>query len=88
MKEQSCGSLFIILGHFGRGPVRISWLLIVFPSVLANYLGQGALIMMQPSLANSPFYNLSPTWFRWPLIILSTLATGKSFDLSSLDRLD
>ncbi|CAF3164371.1 unnamed protein product [Rotaria socialis] len=63
------------LGHFGRGPVRTSWLCVVLPSVVANYLGQGALIMHSPEMISNPFYNAGPACFRWPLIILATMAT-------------
>jgi len=44
---------------------------------MANYLGQGALIMDHPELISSPFYNAGPLWARWPLIILATMATSK-----------
>ncbi|CAF0761725.1 unnamed protein product [Adineta ricciae] len=68
-------ALYADLGHFGRWPVRTSWLFIVLPSVMANYLGQGALIMSHPDTIANPFYNAGPAWARWPLIVLSTLAT-------------
>jgi hypothetical protein len=64
-------------GHFGRWPVRTSWLFVVLPSVMINYLGQGALIMNHPEYISNPFYNASPMWARWPLIILATMATSK-----------
>jgi KUP system potassium uptake protein len=44
---------------------------------MANYLGQGALIMDHPELISSPFYHAGPLWARWPLIILATMATSK-----------
>ncbi|CAF1122433.1 unnamed protein product [Rotaria sp. Silwood1] len=68
-------ALYADLGHFGRWPIRTSWLCIVLPSVMFNYLGQGALIMQHPELIKNPFYNAGPSWFRWPLIILATMAT-------------
>ncbi|CAF1466544.1 unnamed protein product [Rotaria sordida] len=68
-------ALYADLGHFGRWPIRTSWLCIVLPSVMFNYLGQGALIMQYPELITNPFYNAGPSWFRWPLIILATMAT-------------
>ena len=70
-------ALYADLGHFGRWPVRTSWLFVVLPSVVTNYLGQGALIMNHPEFITSPFYNAGPAWARWPLIILATLATSK-----------
>ena len=48
---------------------------VVLPSVVANYLGQGALIMHRPDLIANSFYNAGPQWARWPLIVLATLAT-------------
>jgi len=68
-------ALYADLGHFGRWPVRTSWLFVVLPSVVANYLGQGALIMYRPDLIANSFYNAGPQWARWPLIVLATLAT-------------
>ncbi|CAF4648400.1 unnamed protein product, partial [Rotaria sp. Silwood2] len=68
-------ALYADLGHFGRWPIRTSWLCVVLPSVMFNYLGQGALIMQHPELITNPFYNAGPSWFRWPLIILATMAT-------------
>ncbi|CAF1364347.1 unnamed protein product [Adineta steineri] len=68
-------ALYADLGHFGRWPIRTSWLAVVLPSVMANYLGQGALIMHHPEYIYSPFYNAAPAWARWPMIVLATLAT-------------
>ena len=68
-------ALYADLGHFGRWPVRTSWLCVVLPSVVSNYLGQGALIMQDPTAIASPFYSAAPLWARWPLIILATMAT-------------
>jgi len=68
-------ALYADLGHFGRWPVRTSWLFVVLPAVIANYLGQGALIMTNPHMISNPFYNAGPQWARWPLIILATMAT-------------
>lgn len=64
------------LGHFGRWPVRTSWLFVVLPSVAANYLGQGALIMKHPEAIDNPFYKAAPAWAQWPLTILATMATS------------
>ncbi|UJR22627.1 hypothetical protein I4U23_025668 [Adineta vaga] len=68
-------ALYADLGHFGRWPIRTSWLCIVLPSVMSNYLGQGAFIMRHPEAISNPFYNAAPDWARWPLIILATIAT-------------
>jgi potassium uptake protein len=68
-------ALYAGLGHFGRWPVRCSWFCIVFPGVLINYLGQGALLITDPSLIDNPFYHSVPKWAHWPMIVLSTVAT-------------
>jgi KUP system potassium uptake protein len=68
-------ALYADLGHFGRWPVRCSWLFIVFPAVTANYLGQGALLINNSTLINNPFYNSVPGWGHWPMVVLATLAT-------------
>jgi KUP system potassium uptake protein len=47
-------ALYADLGHFGRWPVRFSWFVLVFPAVLLNYLGQGALIILEPSFIDNP----------------------------------
>ncbi len=68
-------ALYADMGHFGRSPIRISWLAIVLPALVCNYLGQASLLMRlgQPALA-SPFYFLAPEWFQWPLLGLACLA--------------
>jgi len=68
-------TLYADMGHFGRNPIRIAWLLIVFPALMINYLGQGALMLRSSAAANSPFYLLAPESFRIPLIVLATIAT-------------
>ena len=68
-------ALYADMGHFGRGPVRRAWLLLVFPACILNYLGQGALILGQPATISNPFFLLAPAWSRLPLVFLATLAT-------------
>lgn len=69
-------ALYADMGHFGRLPIRLAWLVIVLPSLLLNYFGQGALILANPDALNSsPFYLLAPQWMLFPLIGLATLAT-------------
>ncbi|MCC6316348.1 MAG: potassium transporter Kup [Gemmatimonadaceae bacterium] len=67
-------ALYADMGHFGRKPIRTAWFGLVFPALLLNYLGQGALILRDPSASSNPFYNLAPGWFFIPLLILATLA--------------
>jgi KUP system potassium uptake protein len=67
-------ALYADMGHFGRVPIRAGWLFFVLPALLINYMGQGALLMRDPSALISPFYNLAPEWFRLPLVGIATLA--------------
>lgn len=68
-------TLYADLGHFGRKPIRLSWLLFVMPALVLNYLGQGALLLRAPEAAKNPFYLLAPEWALYPLIFLATAAT-------------
>lgn len=68
-------ALYADLGHFGRRSITRAWLLLVFPACIASYLGQGALILHEPSQARSPFFLLAPQWGRVPLVVLATAAT-------------
>ncbi len=68
-------ALYADMGHFGRGPIRIGWFGLVFPSLMLNYLGQGALILREPGAASHPFYALAPEPLLLPLVGLATLAT-------------
>jgi KUP system potassium uptake protein len=68
-------ALYADMGHFGRGPIRIGWFGLVFPSLMLNYLGQGALVLRSPEAASNPFYLLAPDLLVLPLVILATVAT-------------
>jgi KUP system potassium uptake protein len=68
-------TLYADRGHFGAGPIRCTWLLIAFPALILNYLGQGALILAHPKSVSNPFLLLVPGWGRVAMVILSTLAT-------------
>jgi KUP system potassium uptake protein len=68
-------ALYADLGHFGRWPIRSAWFFIVFPAVLSNYLGQGALLISDPTLVDNPFYHAVPNWAHWPMVVLATAAT-------------
>jgi KUP system potassium uptake protein len=68
-------ALYADMGHFGRGPIRISWLWIVLPSLVLNYLGQGAALIGNPEHVINPFFLMAPEWARLPLVILATCAT-------------
>ena len=68
-------ALYLDMGHFGRTPIRYAWLLIVLPSLLINYLGQGALLLSNPEAIKNPFYLMVPDWALWPTVGLATAAT-------------
>lgn len=68
-------TLYADLGHFGCKPIQLSWLYIVFPSLVVNYLGQGALILRSPQALENPFYLMAPSFLLTPLIVLATCAT-------------
>jgi len=68
-------ALYLDMGHFGRNPVRYAWLIVVLPSLLINYLGQGALLLSNPEAASNPFYLMVPEWALWPVVGLATAAT-------------
>lgn len=67
-------ALYADMGHFGRRPIRVAWLAFVFPALLLNYFGQGALLVRDPSAVSNPFYLLAPDFLLLPLLILATLA--------------
>lgn len=62
-------------GHFGANPIRMTWLLLVFPAVLLSYLGQAALIHAEPSAVSNPFFILIPHGLLVPMVVLATAAT-------------
>ena len=68
-------ALYLDMGHFGRKPVRLAWLLVALPALLVNYFGQGALLLSHPDAASNPFFLMLPSWSLWPMIGLATIAT-------------
>ena len=68
-------ALYADMGHFGRAPIRLAWLVLVLPALALNYLGQGALIISHPAAIANPFFLLCPQWLRLPLVVLATIAT-------------
>ena len=68
-------ALYADMGHFGRKAINLSWLTLVYPCLVLNYMGQGALLLSHPSAATNPFYLLAPAWARLPLVFLATIAT-------------
>ena len=68
-------TLYADMGHFGRHPLRTAWLYLVFPTLLLNYFGQGALLLGNPGALDNPFYRTVPTWGLYPLVALASTAT-------------
>lgn len=68
-------ALYADMGHFGSRPIRLAWFTLVFPALLINYFGQGALLLSSSHYISQPFYALAPHWALYPLVILATLAT-------------
>jgi KUP system potassium uptake protein len=68
-------ALYADLGHFGRRPIRMAWTVVVFPALLLNYFGQGALMLVDREAIVSPFYLLAPRPLLVPLVALATAAT-------------
>ena len=68
-------ALYADLSHFGRIPITWAWYTVVFPALLLNYFGQGAIVLGNPKALDSPFYALTTGWTLMPMVVLATLAT-------------
>jgi len=68
-------ALYADMGHFGRAPIRLAWFAAVFPALVLNYFGQGALLLSDPTAAAHPFFRMAPGWALYPLVALATVAT-------------
>jgi KUP system potassium uptake protein len=73
-------ALYADMGHFGRKPIGLSWLVFVMPALMLNYMGQGAMVLSLDAdgamhAIRNPFFLLAPGIARLPLVILATLAT-------------
>ena len=68
-------ALYADLGHFGRKPIQAAWLVLVLPSLVANYLGQGVVVLGDPKTLESPFFLAYPAWALMPMVVLATAAT-------------
>ena len=67
-------ALYADMGHFGRSPIRVGWFTLVWPALLLNYFGQGALLITNPAAIKNPFFLMTPTWALFPMVVLATLA--------------
>ena len=61
-------ALYADMGHFGTRPIRLTWFALVFPALVLNYFGQGALLLAQPEAASHPFYAMVPSWAMIPTV--------------------
>lgn len=68
-------ALYADMGHFGRRPITLSWLYIVMPALLLNYMGQAAMLIQHPEFVDNPFFHMVPPSLTIPLLIIATLAT-------------
>src|SRR3546814_199781 len=68
-------AIYTDMGHFGAKPIRYAWYFFVLPALMLNYLGQGALVLEDPTAIRNPFYIGVPEWGRVPMIVLATAAT-------------
>lgn len=69
-----CEALYADMGHFGSKAIRLAWRACVFPALLINYFGQGALLLERPDAVANPFYALVPEGWLYPMVVLATLA--------------
>ncbi|MGW8161405.1 MAG: potassium transporter Kup [Desulfobulbales bacterium] len=68
-------AIYADMGHFGRRPIRMTWVFLVLPALILNYFGQGALLLLHPEKSHHPFYGLVPAWALIPMVLLATVAT-------------
>jgi len=68
-------ALYADMSHFGRQAITVTWYCVVFPALVLNYLGQGAVLLQSPGHLDSAFYALTPGWTLMPMVVLATLAT-------------
>jgi KUP system potassium uptake protein len=68
-------ALYADMGHFGKRPIRIAWICLVFPALLLNYFGQAAFVLANPAGIKNPFYLMVPDWALFPMVGLATCAT-------------
>ena len=69
-----CEALYADMGHFGKRPIRLAWFTAALPCLMLNYFGQGALVFRDNAAAENPFFLLAPPGFKWPLLVIATLA--------------
>ena len=68
-------ALYADMGHFGKRPIRVAWIGLVFPALLLNYFGQAAFVLANPAAIKNPFFLMVPKWGLYPMVVLATFAT-------------
>jgi KUP system potassium uptake protein len=68
-------ALYADMSHFGRPPIAMAWYVLVFPTLILSYLGQGAILLANRNAFDSPFFALTPGPLLMPMVVLATLAT-------------
>ena len=69
-------ALYADMGHFGRGPIRIAWMLVAYPALVLCYFGQGALLLVKPAAISAPFFSMIPAGpWTLALVVLAAFAT-------------
>jgi KUP system potassium uptake protein len=68
-------ALYADMGHFGRRPIQVAWLVLAFPALVLNYFGQGAMVLADGATLDNPFFVMAPRWAQLPMVLLATLAT-------------
>jgi KUP system potassium uptake protein len=68
-------ALYADMGHFGKRPIQFAWTGLVLPALAVQYMGQGALLMRDPTALESPFYRMFPEFWLLPAVALATVAT-------------
>jgi len=68
-------ALYADMGHFGRKPITYSWLYLVMPALMLNYMGQAAMLIEHPQFVDNPFFHMVPPSLTIPLLVIATLAT-------------
>jgi KUP system potassium uptake protein len=68
-------ALYADVSHFGHAPIALAWSAVVFPALVLNYLGQGALVLVNPNALENPFYFLTPSLALYPVVAIATIAT-------------
>jgi KUP system potassium uptake protein len=68
-------ALYADMGHFGSGPISLSWFALVYPCLVLQFVGQATALCVRPEGVSRPLFNTVPDGLQWPMVVLATLAT-------------